>query len=237
MKKAVLLTAVLALTAGAAMAAAPSIMVGEPHDFSNPVSNTSQLCVFCHTPHQTTAAAGQDPLWNHTVQATGITYGVYSSSTMNHTPLEIGGPGNAPPNASPSFLCLSCHDGTVGVNSLYNDPNDVGADPTLAGGLAWDTDTNNMIDPTYAAYLGTDLTDDHPVNFVYDGAGEVAADGGLETVAAVNAAAPGLLRGGNEVHCSSCHDPHDWDGVDLVNAAFLRFNMADSELCVHCHAK
>ncbi len=117
---------------------------------------------------------------------------------------------------------MSCHDGTVAVNNLWNDPNDQ-ANPAVAG--PWDTNADDMIDATYAAYIGTDLTNDHPVNFVYN----AALDAELELNPAPGG---GVLRGG-EVQCSSCHNPHK--SVDSYG--FLRMTMVGSALCTECHDK
>ena len=40
-------------------------IVGSDHDLSSKVGNVdSQVCIFCHTPHNAPSAAGR-PLWNH----------------------------------------------------------------------------------------------------------------------------------------------------------------------------
>jgi hypothetical protein len=111
---------------------------------------------FCHTPHQTAAANGQDPLWNHTLSS-AASYGVYASATLNATPTDLA-PAVAG-SASVSALCMSCHDGTIGVGSMYNDPN------SLAGADPENDPAGSPVLITGSANLGTDLTNDHPVNF------------------------------------------------------------------------
>lgn len=225
MKRIVLITAILALVAaGGAMA---QTVVGTAHDLSSTgpgaTTDVNRVCVFCHTPHQATAANAQDPLWNHTLSATAA-YGVYDSATLDATPADIGGA--AAGSASTSALCMSCHDGTVSVASLYNDPNELGgASPTLTAG--GNVDAAGLI--TGNPNLGTDLTDDHPINFTYDTAlattdGELVDPAGAPTV-------QDLLIGGM-VQCSSCHDPHDNTFVP-----FMTVDNTNSALCTTCHIK
>lgn len=222
MKKLVLTIGIIFAAALVANAQVTTV-VGSAHDFSNEgASPTVQVCVFCHTPHQTAAASAQDPLWNHEL-TTNSPFNVYGSGTMDHTPNEIGGA--VAPNATASLLCMSCHDGTIAVNNLWNDPNDQ-ANPTVNGAGSWDTNADNMIDNTHAAYVGTSLIDDHPVNFVYNAA--------LDTENELRDPPTNadVLRGG-QVQCSSCHNPHK----SADNYGFLRYTMSGSQLCINCHVK
>ncbi len=110
-----------------------------------------------------------------------------------------------------SKLCLSCHDGTVALDSF--------------GGA---TGTDFM---TGGALLSTDLTNDHPVSIDYN-----VTDTGLFPVG--NTSGLGstidsdLLFSGN-VECASCHDVHDTAGND----ALLRIDNSGSTLCLTCHNK
>ena len=214
----------LAVLVGAVMANAQTV-VGTPHDLSatgpGATTNVQRVCVFCHTPHQATAAGGQDPLWNHTLSSTA-SYGVYASATLNATPTDIGGA--TPGSAAVSNLCMSCHDGTVSVASMYNPPNEVSSVTLTAGG---NVNSAGMI--TGTPDLGTDLSDDHPINFTYDTA-LATADGGLNDPATTPAVAALLI--GGEVQCSSCHDPHD-----NTNEPFLVMSNTGSALCTTCHIK
>ena len=102
-------------------------------------TGTTEICVFCHTPHN---AAPVTPLWNQTLST--ATYTPYASSTMNAVP--------GVPQGS-SKLCLSCHDGTVAIGST------AGAGQIPMQGL-----TSGKL--TGASSLGTNLGDDHPISFV-----------------------------------------------------------------------
>lgn len=220
------LAVVFTFSLAVGLAAAASI-VGSKHDLRQSGGGTPtggglvEVCVVCHTPHQTPTANGQYPLWNHEGTATA-TFGVYSSPTMNATPAEIGGA--AMGSQSVSLLCMSCHDGTVSVLAMYNNP-PAGA-PTVVP-LAGRIDASGRIIST--ANIGTNLTDDHPVNFTYDTA-LANADGGLVDPAT----SPTIQRWlvGGTVQCSSCHDVHD-----PQYTPFLRADNTGSALCLTCHIK
>ncbi len=223
MSKRILFLTTLALCV--ATVASGQSVVGSKHDLSAALPVSAQVCVFCHTPHQPEGPpqVNQYPLWNHTMSAVA-SYGTYDSPTFDagtggaalSTIADIGG------GATVSNLCMSCHDGTVGVGSLYNDPN-------IAGGSEVPTNAATLIGAISAtADLSTDLTNDHPVNFDYSTA-LFSADGGL--VDPTNAAVSPLLFGG-KVQCSSCHDVHD-----PTHAPFLVMDNSGSTLCLTCHVK
>jgi len=115
-------------------------ILGTKHDFSAAGYGSTQLCIFCHAPHNAQTIP-EAPLWNH--QSTTATYTLYSGpGTMNAT---VGQPGAV------SKLCLSCHDGTVAIGNF--------------GTVT--TDTHRI---TGKSLLGTDLSNDHPIGFTYDNA-------------------------------------------------------------------
>ena len=220
MKKILILTVAMLFVASFAFG---WTVVNSKHDMRGFVSGegTTQVCVFCHTPHQATTANRQDPLWNHSFGANSGVYGVYTSNTLNAVPTDINTAANAVPGTAPvSKLCMTCHDGLVAVNALYNAPND-GAAGTL-------------ISVTGAAALGTDLSDDHPINFTYDAA-LATSDGGLKTpnsTSNVTATAGEIPLYGGTMQCASCHAVHN-----NTNSPFLRVANTDSALCLKCHNK
>ena len=71
---------------------------------------TTQVCIFCHTPHNAKPAV---PLWNK-VMPGGFTYDLYSSGSLSSAARSAATPGPE------SLLCLSCHDGRTAVNVLVN---------------------------------------------------------------------------------------------------------------------
>src|SRR5512146_1009096 len=100
-----------------------SAIVGGPHDLRTTYGGGSYtLCSYCHIAHKfadVTAPASAGPLlWNHTMSSVS-SYGVYTSDSFAGYATDITDLGTvATPTAS--NLCLSCHDGTVAVNSWYS---------------------------------------------------------------------------------------------------------------------
>jgi len=208
-------------------AQAAGTVVGSKHDLRAVGGGTptgtglNEVCVVCHTPHQATAANSQDPLWNHTGTATA-SFGVYASPTLNAVPTPIVG--GAMGGQSASLLCMSCHDGTVSVLSMYNPPN---SGTPIPGAIAARISAAGLIISN--ANMGTSLSDDHPVNFTYNTA-LATADGHLVDPA-TNATVNSWLVGGT-MQCSSCHSTHD-----PTNVPFLRTSNVGSALCLACHIK
>jgi len=237
MKKIIFLTLALALIAGAASAQS---VVASKHDLraiggGTPIgTGLVQVCVTCHTPHQATTANAQDPLWNHTLSATNFAT-VYGSATMNAAPSPLGAA--VAGSATTSHLCLSCHDGTISVLSMYKQPV-LGGTPAAAALAGY---TAGAMNNTLAAYIGTDLSDDHPVNFTFNAA-LATADGGLNSPASVTCVGvavpcviplfPGTGALTQTVQCASCHNVHN-----PANVPFLRMDNTGSALCLACHIK
>jgi len=161
----------------------------------------SDVCIFCHTVHRSN---GQTPLWNHNMS--GTNYIVYSSPTLKAV---VG-----QPNGS-SRLCLSCHDGTVALGSV----NSQTAPIELAGGVS------TM--PAGPNNLGTDLSGDHPISFVYNAA-LVAQDSTLADPSTLTGKVK--LDSTGQMQCDSCHNPHD----DQFGN-FLVMDNTGSALCLTCH--
>lgn len=225
MKRAVLFLMIMTL----AVAAFGQTVVGSKHDLRATGGGTptgtglNEVCVVCHTPHQASTAAGQDPLWNRGLSA-NASYGVYASTTLNAVPTDVGG---APIGTAPTTnLCLSCHDGTVSVLSMLNPPNS--GTPTVAT-LAGRITAAGLLDPASTANIGTSLANDHPVNFTYNTA-LASADGGLKDPSTTPAVA--ALLSTNTVQCTSCHDVHN-----PTNTPFLVMSNSASALCTTCHTK
>lgn len=218
MKKTALLTAALVVLATAASAAT---IKNSKHDLSKGSTatiksgTTTEICVFCHTPHN---AAKDVPLWNRTnPTATGWT--MYASPTISATAKTKLTTGNFDAT-SISLFCMSCHDGVTALGAMANTPvdgNDVTSALAGAGNLG-----------------GKDLSDDHPVGFSYDTAATEDATG-LDTLSNANTALGGNAFFGtlaDTIECASCHRVHD-----PANAPFLRKANTGSALCLACHKK
>ena len=183
-------------------------IVGSKHDLSvnGPSSGITasaetEVCIFCHTPH---FSSTQAPLWNRT--DSGATYTLYASSTTKAT---IGQPTGA------SKLCLSCHDGTVALGLVRSRATPI----AMKSGIT-------TLPSGRITNLGTDLSDDHPISFLYNAA-LVTANGQLNsppTTGRVHVDASGYVQ------CTSCHDAHD-----PQYGNFLATDSAYGALCITCH--
>lgn len=160
-----------------------------------------EICIFCHTPHN---AKPQTPLWNRHSPTTH--YRIYRSST---TDARIDQP------SGPSKMCLSCHDGSLALGLVLSRP---ATDPI--------TMTTHMLGPG-PANLTNDLSDDHPIGFRYDRALR-DADPQLRDPLQISRQLD--LGVHSEVHCTTCHDPHNNELGD-----FLRVPVRRGVLCTTCH--
>ncbi len=203
-------------------AADPSVVLG----------GTTQICVFCHTPHSSQA---DTPLWNRPSPDA-------SSFELYAQPLAIKGDiGNADasdrtgytadgsvtyPNGS-SRLCMSCHDGITAIGDL--------ADNTTIAMLGGNDLVSSVVD----------LTSSHPISFIYT---QTIVDNDINPFRSNTYQVPDPadlvdtpLDGSSRMQCTTCHDPH-YD-AQLDNAAlppFWRqtsdvFIDAYNDVCNACH--
>jgi predicted CXXCH cytochrome family protein len=156
------------------------------------------LCVFCHTPHNGSPVRS---MWNKDLP--GITYQLYTSSTLKADLKQ--------PTGS-SRLCLSCHDGFVAMGNLLVPP------PGDALTLGPMTGSN---------VLGTDLSDDHPVSFLYDGT-LAAKHPGIVDPSTLPKKLP--LDSKKELQCTTCHNAHE-----STRPKFLRMDNPYGAMCITCH--
>ena len=189
---------------GAAMANAQ--IANSRHNFSSMGWSDGEICKPCHTPHF--AVEGMPRLWNHAL--TTATYQMHE------------GTGTAVDNFDvTSRMCLSCHDGTVALDSF--------------GGR----EGTNFIEPL--GNLGTNLLDDHPVG----------SDGVYPTEPSTrfNPAVNGRVGSGTNtvrlrewndngtvrlvVGCTTCHNPHNRGNFPHMTVV----TNSASNLCLICHIK
>src|SRR5579859_2598335 len=191
-----ILLVVLALSLVASAGQVPkSDILGSAHDFKAVYNGASySLCNFCHIAHKF-GSAPTGPgylLWNHTLSSVA-SYGVYTSDSMQVTPDDLGG------QLTVSNLCLSCHDGTVAINSWYEGQAAANFRTPITQG------TDFMMQDTTVR----DLTKQHPVNFTYPDA-TTAANIGVQAAAdnkSIDGAGTVPLFAG-KMQCATCHDPH-----------------------------
>jgi predicted CXXCH cytochrome family protein len=165
-------------------------------------SSETDVCIFCHTVHHTT---GQTPLWSHAMSSVS-NYVIYSSPTMKAT---VGQPDGS------SRLCLSCHDGTValGMVSCRSTP------------IPMEGSTTTL--PPGPSNLGTDLSGDHPISFVYDQT-LASQDPSIKDPTTIDKKLK--LDHLHKLQCVTCHNPHD----DQFGS-FLVMDNTGSAICLGCH--
>ena len=221
---------VLALASGlAVLAPADAGVKNSKHDFSSSgtggiwgTPDTDQVCIFCHTPHN--AQSGAEPLWNRTNP--GHTFKTYGSTTLD---ASVGQPtGN-------SRLCLSCHDGSVAIDSYVQGgsatPSMMAIGDVYYPGSPYGQGGAN-IGGNYGGNANVnDLSNDHPVSFTYNAA-LAAADGHLVDP---TANATGLPLYSEKLECATCHDVHNQKSV--AGTKLLRAASAGSTICLKCHQK
>ena len=256
MKKFAVLLAAAAFTAlgaGSALAAAGAGtgIYQTPHDINNQLGPAvedvqDRLCAFCHTPHHAytstdagpvgvaLTASGYAPLWSHGVTTTA--YQAYASTTFD----VQGGVSMAPdPLIGPSRLCMSCHDGTVAVDTYYGNTG------------------THFVSNGASTYFGnqplieTNGVKTHPIGFD----ATAVANGGAQADSHLwPTMLPNTYRGntgtttvtdrlfsGQYFTCSTCHDVHNKlnQTSGSIKAGthhyFLLGGQTNSALCITCH--
>ena len=177
---------------------------GSRHDFSTEAwNNEGEICRPCHTPHN---AQPQIPLWNH--ETTVAAFMLYSSPTLEGTPEQ-------PREGSKS--CLSCHDGSVAVDSYGGNTGD-----NYLGGTA---------------LIGTDLSDDHPISILWPENHWNTLDFAMCLNCHNNRPPPSFVSElpffDGYVECATCHDAHNGSDYEKL----LRLPLQNSEICLYCHGK
>jgi len=210
-----LLMVVCAMTLGWSSAVAQVPVSGDvlgmhnlsPGSGATVYSQGSLGCTYCHAPHS--GLGGNTPLWNQKLSQK--TYTPYTSTTYSQQ-------GNTQPTLGiTSSLCLSCHDGTVGVgqSAAY------GPLPTV-GSL-------NSMDS-----FGTTLTGSHPFSLVTpikDASNLVAS---LASQGKTSDPTGAVKLVNSNIECTSCHDPHI-QNIDKVAQNFLVRDSSNAQMCLACH--
>jgi predicted CXXCH cytochrome family protein len=206
---------------------------------ANPADPQHRICVFCHAPHNTyrlaTAPGGAGPqappefdylpLWNHTLQ-TNLVYQPYENGP--------GAPQSGPKASqailtgmtigSNSLLCLSCHDGSVAVNSWGN-----------ANQVTMSTGTTTIA-PGYVIGQDHYLGNHHPIGFDFDvvQAGDTEIRSADVAFLTPTTSVRDHLYGSNHMECGTCHSVHNKGNT---GERLLWRSDQNSELCLTCHDK
>jgi predicted CXXCH cytochrome family protein len=188
-----------------------------------------RVCIYCHTPHfavdSTTALAAGNylPLWNHELSAV-TTYATYTNGVSPDDPSHKLNAVLSTQPGSVSKLCLSCHDGTIAVNSY-------GINGTTKPAVVGTKITGRFL-------LGTNLSNHHPIGFDYNAVAvlddEIAtSDSALGGANVYGLTIADLLWKGR-MECSTCHDVHNTKNEGVK---FTWVEDTQSALCLTCHKK
>ncbi len=250
-------------------------------------TGTDEICVFCHTPHGANTTVPV-PLWNKASLASTTYTTFQSGTMQSTAPANLAGhmslaclschdgtqamdnvvnaPGQGGFNKDSYLSGLrigtavsgGITSGTPGV--WYAGNNDI----TLGDGADTGCPTNcdvtagKLLSGAGVDFIGTDLSNDHPIGMSYGGGGcpgvgavgaaggcadpdfkaPQAGLGGMFQVGSTTAGAKDAMRiygttlASATVECASCHDPH----TDAQNT-FLRKSNAGSGVCLTCHTK
>ena len=210
---------------------------------ANPADTLQRICIFCHAPHNTyrlsTASGGAGPqapddafdylpLWNHELTANYASYTMYQNGPgapqVGAQASQAIKSGMTPGGVS--LLCLSCHDGSVAINSYGNS-----SQLSQSSGGA-------TISSRYVIGKDNYLGNHHPIGFNYYTvqAGDVeirSADTAMLT--ATTTVKDHLLGEGNEMmECATCHSVHNKGNT---GETLLWRSDVNSQLCLTCHDK
>jgi predicted CXXCH cytochrome family protein len=153
----------------------------------------------CRFCHTPHGVLRKTPSWNHKLSDT--VYKIYQSSSLE---AKVGQPTGS------SKLCLSCHDGTVALTHTVKGKG--------GGGV--------FVKPG-DANLGTDLSDDHPISFVYSDTLS-SEDSQIRPASSL----PDIFKldRSKELQCITCHDAHE-----NTHGNFLVMSNEYSAMCITCH--
>ncbi|MGA9529722.1 MAG: cytochrome c3 family protein [Terriglobales bacterium] len=170
-------------------------------------SNGNLGCTFCHAPHSGLGAVS--PLWNQKLSQ--ATYTPYTSSTYVEQ-------GNTQPTLGvTSSLCLSCHDGTVGVGQSY-----VYGTLPVTGSLSGSDSFSTMLTGSHPFSLRLPMKD----------APNLVPSLVSKGLTADPTGAVKLING--NIECTSCHSPHI-QNIDRIAQNFLVRDSSNAQMCLACH--
>ncbi|HMK28516.1 MAG TPA: cytochrome c3 family protein [Terriglobales bacterium] len=230
-----LMLAVILITSMSYARVDKALIINGPHDLratgsggiaTGSTGGSYALCNYCHIAHKfasdnPTATTPAQLLWNHTFSSS-TAYTAYTSWTQQATDLQsLQATGTDADTTNPSIMCMSCHDGTVALNSTYT-----GAIGTI-GALP----STRVINPT-------DVNKTHPVNFTYDAT--LAANAGMRVPAGpkgvdINTGNAVVPLFNQKMQCSTCHEPHTSTHLLFRNFAVV-YTATNGSWCLYCHS-
>ncbi|MFQ5571534.1 MAG: cytochrome c3 family protein [Rhodothermales bacterium] len=190
-----------------------SVTVG---NMRNQIRDYGEVCVYCHTPHW---GQTDGPLWNR--QTPTASYRMYEGNLdMVVDPQPTGN----------SLACLSCHDGTIGLDEVLDTPN------TYTGGGPFRTSIEDCHDKhdgggdvgginLEGVFLDTDFrSTQHPISILYDPS---RSPGNFNSIGMVEAM--GLKFFDGKLQCMTCHEPHTQQYQPFLRAP------SGLSFCLICH--
>ena len=221
--------------------------VAIPVDMGSSSTPLNRICIFCHAPHNTyrlspanlgapggTGPQAPDaydylPLWNHELTGNFV-YSMYWNGPGAPTSGAKASQAiqNGMQMGSVSLLCMSCHDGSVAVNSYGNTDQPI----TSQSG------TGANISTAYSVGRDNNMQNHHPIVFNYDD--DQAVDTEIASADAVSFTATDTVRdhlygaGNTQLECASCHSVHN---TGNTGESLLWRSDVNSELCLTCHMK
>jgi predicted CXXCH cytochrome family protein len=217
---------------------------------AQPADPHQRVCIFCHAPHNTFklsplnggpgAGVGGGPqapdafdylpLWNHELTGNAAAFTMYQNGPGAPQTGDKASQAflNGMVPGSTSLLCLSCHDGSVAVNSYGN-----ASQPTTSqsGG-------GGTIGAQYVIGKDNYLGNHHPIGFNYDAV--VADDLEIRSADVAQLGGAGFVRdhlfgpGNTIVECGTCHSVHNTGNTGEM---LLWRSDTSSRLCLTCHIK
>lgn len=204
-----------------------------PHNLTRPASNPNsemrgrirdygEVCVYCHSSHggPNWLAGPRAPLFNRPRPNSSYRMPEHDAMRMLQDPTP----------SDRSRLCLSCHDGSIGLDRVINRPNtylgpapadhpideceDCHSGGSPAGGIDWE-----------GVWFRPDMRKQHPVSVQYD---PTRRPGQFRPGTSTDVGGLPLFNG--KVECPTCHEPHSQQ-----NRYFLRRSNLGNSLCLVCH--
>ena len=233
-------------------------ITGSKHDFSAQAWSDNQICKPCHTPHNADVSL-TGRIWAHTMSTATYKYHGGTASGFQDKSTSQDGATATKTQAdldNATRLCLSCHDGTVALDSFRGK----NGGPTGKSISDFKDDTklyNPNIGGANVGDSSADLSNDHPVG--YSAHVDETKGSGTEyyykPIAGIAAAlklatSPDPFPAGKtnqsgqpitytnyySVSCVTCHDVHNGKDAD-GGKGLLRMSNQGSALCLTCHNK
>jgi predicted CXXCH cytochrome family protein len=216
---------------------------------ANPADTLQRICIFCHAPHNTYKLSPANggpgagvgggvqapdafdylPLWNHELTGNYASYTMYQNGpgapTKGPKASQAILSGDMAPGST-SLLCLSCHDGSVAVNSYGNS-----SQLSKSGG-------GGTIGVQYVIGKDNYLGNHHPIGFDYDQV--QAVDTEIRSADTALLGTAGTVRdhllgvGNTKMECGTCHAVHNKGNT---GERLLWRSDTGSHLCLTCHDK